>query len=54
MTGFEPLVSEATALPTEPQPLPFFFVLFKQFLQSKYYNHQLDANSDCQGRGRAR
>ena len=22
MTGFEPLVSEATALPTEPQPLP--------------------------------
>ena len=30
MTGFEPpLVSEATALPTEPQPLPYckpFFV----------------------------
>ena len=22
MTGFEPLVFEATALPTEPQPLP--------------------------------
>ena len=22
MTGFEPLVSEATAIPNEPQPLP--------------------------------
>ena len=27
-----PLVSEATALPTEPQPLPF---LFKKFIQAK-------------------
>ena len=31
MTGCKPLVSEATALPTEPQPLPEKHVLLAHF-----------------------
>ena len=39
MTGFVQLTSEATALPTELQPLPRKSVISKVSIQSRFWEH---------------